>query len=511
MNRRGATGFHASVPHPPRPAPVGQPRTAMTPTRCLTLLLLACLLAACARNPVTGKRELAIDEDKEIAMGAAYDPQIVATMGLYEDPDLERFLEGLGQRMAAVSHRPDLDWHFRIVDSDVVNAFAVPGGYVYFTRGILAHFSNEAELAGVLGHEIGHVTARHTARQIQKQRLAQVGMVAGAIAVPTIAQNFEAVNQGMQLLFLKYGRDAESESDALGVEYSTELDFDAKQMAKFFQTIGRLQAQSGAEIPTFLSTHPDPANREQRVRRLAQEWQAKLPGEESTVNRDGYLALIDGIIYGEDPKQGFTENGKFYHPVLKFVFDVPNRWQLANSPQQVQMASPQGDAVVSFTLAQGGSPEAAAQQWAQQNQVQPSRGGATTVNGMPAYVVSGATQGGQTQQGQQPPLAYTATFVSYGGNVYNFTEITLASKLRANQAALGRPVGSFRALTDPTYLNREPERVRIESVPSTQTLRAFLTSRGTPSNRLQELAILNGFELDTTLKAGTKVKVVARS
>lgn len=188
----------------------------------LFLLLTGVLLASCARNPITGKKEFAISEKRELALGAAYDPQIVATMGEYKDAELDALINKLGMEMAKDSHRPNLAWKFTIIDSDVVNAFAVPGGYVYFTRGILAHFNNEAEFAGVLGHEIGHVTARHTAKSMQRQQLAQIGMIAGMLASQDVRNNMQAISQGMQLLFLKYGRDAESQSDALGVEYSSE-------------------------------------------------------------------------------------------------------------------------------------------------------------------------------------------------------------------------------------------------------------------------------------------------
>jgi len=475
----------------------------------LLFLLSILLFASCARNPVTGKRQLAVSEEKEIELGANYDPQIVASMGVYEDAGLEALIERVGKQMAAESHRPELEWHFRIIDSDVVNAFAVPGGYVYFTRGILAHFNNEAEFAGVLGHEIGHVTARHTAQQMRKQQLAQVGMIAGALASNTVRQNFDALGQGMQLLFLKYGRDAESESDALGVEYSSELGYDATYMAGFFQTIDRLQKQAGAEVPDFLSTHPNPLNREARVREMAKEWQAKLSGEEDKVNRDGYLALIDGIVYGEDPRQGYFENGKFYHPELKFVFEVPSKWQLVNSPQQVQMGAPAGDAVVSFTLGQGDSPEAAAQAWAQQNQLNPTRGGATTINGLPAYTLEGTTQAAQAQGGQQnPALAYTASFIDYGGNIYVITGITLATKARQYGNTLTLPAQSFQPLSDARYLNRQPKRVEIVTVPSNTTLKQYLVSRNISQARHAELAILNGMPLTTQLQAGSKVKFV---
>lgn len=471
------------------------------------LLAILLLLSACARNPVTGKRELAISEDKELALGAQNDPAIVAQMGIYDDPELNALLQRLGQQMAEESHRPDLNWTFRIVDSDVVNAFAVPGGYVYFTRGILAHFNNEAEFAGVLGHEIGHVTARHSAKQMRKQQLAQVGMMAGALASNTVRQNFGAVSQGMQLLFLKYGRDAESQSDRLGVEYSSKLGFDATYMAGFFQTIDKLQKQSGQEIPDFLSTHPDPLNREARVRELAAEWQEKLPGDQSEVGREDYLRLIDGIIYGEDPAQGYTEGGTFYHPVLKFSFDVPQGWQLVNSPTQVQMGSPNQDAVVSFTLEQAASPEAAAQAWTQANQVQAQRGGAETINGQPAYRIEGVATTGQ-QGGQQQQIAWVVTFIELGGQVYSFTSMTLAARAQANSRALLQPSNSFGVLTDPQYLNREPERVRIKTVGSTTTLREFLLANGANGGELDELAILNGMALTAELSPGTLVKTL---
>jgi len=476
----------------------------------LLILVIGLLLGSCARNPITGKKELAISEKRELQLGAAYDPQIVASMGEYKDPQLEALITKLGMEMAKDSHRPNLDWKFTIIDSDVVNAFAVPGGYVYFTRGILAHFNNEAEFAGVLGHEIGHVTARHTAKSMRRQQLAQVGMIAGMLASSEIRNNMEAISQGMQLLFLKYGRDAEEESDALGVEYSSEQGYDAHYMAGFFKTIDRLQKQAGVDIPDFQSTHPNPLNREARVKQMAGEWQAKLPGEQNIVNRDSYLALIDGIVYGKDPKQGYEENGVFYHPVLKFKFDVPKGWNLANSPQQVQIAAPENQGAVIFSLAEGTDAAAAAQKWVQANELTASQQGATTVNGMRAYQVSGS-QGGQAQQGQQaqPEILWQATFIAYDNKVYNFTEVAQAAAVNAIGRTLEIPYRSFNRLTDASYLNREAERIKIHQVSSTSTLQAVLKQAGMPSSRHQELAILNGLELNAQVKAGAKVKIIS--
>ena len=236
------------------------------------------IFLGCAKNPVTGKRDLMLlSENQEVAMGQESDPEIVAYFGLYEDKQLQQFIKEKGQKMAAISHRKNLKYEFKIVDSPVVNAFAVPGGYVYFTRGIMAHFNNEAEFAGVLGHEIGHITARHSAKQYSNAMLAQIGLVAGVMIAPEFAQFADAAQQGVQLLFLKFGRDAESQSDELGVEYSTKINYDAQQMADFFGTLQQLQKQSGAEeVPDFLSTHPNPGDRQKSVTKLAADWRKKV-------------------------------------------------------------------------------------------------------------------------------------------------------------------------------------------------------------------------------------------
>ena len=220
-------------------------------------LASACLILinSCAVNPVTGKKQVVLmSEAQEIQMGKEADPQIVAEYGLYENKELQDFINSKGKQMAAISHRPNLEYSFKIVDSEVVNAFAVPGGYVYFTRGIMANFNNEAEFAGVLGHEIGHITARHSVAQQTKSTLGQVGLLAGMVISPTLAKFGQQASQGLGLLFLKFGRDAERQSDELGVEYATKIKYDANEMANFFGTLERLSASNENQLlPHFQS------------------------------------------------------------------------------------------------------------------------------------------------------------------------------------------------------------------------------------------------------------------
>ena len=479
-----------------------------------SLFFVYFLFSSCARNPVTGKRDLMLmSESQEIAMGKQSDPEIKSFFGIYEDDQLQKFIQQKGKAMAAISHRPDLPYEFKIVDSPVVNAFAVPGGYVYFTRGIMAHFNNEAEFAGVLGHEIGHVTARHSAKQYSKAMLAQVGMVAGMVISPEFRQFADLANTGVSLLFLKFGRDAENQSDRLGVEYSTKIGFDAQQMAGFFNTLQRMQQiSSGETVPTFMSTHPHPQDRFNNVTKLAEKWQNKLNVEDPEVNRDSYLRMIDGIIYGEDPKQGYVENDIFYHPVLKFQFPTPSGWTFQNTPAQVQMAQKEGKAMMAFRLAEGNSLQEAAQKMLTANQLKAVESKEVTLNGYPALAVV-ADQSAQPQQqtGQQtPPIRVLAYFIQDQKTIYNFLGYTTQQDFQTYYPTFNSVISNFRPLTDPDKINRKPDRIRIKTVAQAGTLQQALQQQQVPTDQMNELALLNGMELTAQVKKGSLLKVIER-
>ncbi|MEJ8803810.1 M48 family metalloprotease [Pontibacter sp. H249] len=472
----------------------------------------ACLLAglmsiwsSCSTNPVTGKKNVTLmSEDQELAMGQEADPQIVAQFGLYDDPAMQRFIDVKGQQMVAISHRSDIKYSFKVLDSPVLNAFAVPGGYVYFTRGIMAHFNNEAQFAGVLGHEIGHIAARHTVQQQSKAILAQVGLIAGMVLAPELAQFGEAASQGLGLLFLKFGRDAERESDRLGVEYATKIGYDADEMADFFLTLQRKQQESGSAIPEFLSTHPDPGNRYTTVQQLATEWKQKLSLTTLDVNRNNYLKMIDGMIYGEDPKQGFVENNVFYHPELKFQFQIPTNWSYMNSPQVFQMGAKDGKAMMNLTLAPGNSLEEAAQQMMQQYKLTPVKSGNTTVNGLPALAIIADQQ----QEQQQATIRTLTYLIQYDGRIYSIMGITTAPQFDAYAQLFSNTMESFRQLTDASKINKQPERIQIKPVKQTSTLAQALQSYSQESKRLEEIAVLNGMQLQDRVEKGMLIKVI---
>jgi predicted Zn-dependent protease len=479
------------------------------------LLLVAAFLAvnACSRNPVTGKKELMlVSENQEKTMGLQYDPQIVASYGLYEDQKMQDFINEKGKQMGKISHRPSLEYNFRILDSPVVNAFAVPGGYVYFTRGIMAHFNNEAEFAGVLGHEIGHVTARHSAKQQTNQILGQVGLMGGLVLSKDIRNNAEQVQQALGLMFLKFGRDDESQSDQLGVEYSTKIGYDATYMANFFKTLNRISEQAGQRLPTFLSTHPDPLDRYAKVTEAAKSWQAKVGTSSLQVNRNQFLRMIDGIIYGTDPKQGFVENWNFYHPEMKFQFPVPRNWQYENTPQQFAMAPSDGKAMMALTLAQGKTLQEAAQNTTQQLQLTVRQSSNTKVNGLNAMVlVSDQVQSQQNAQGQtqQQTAARILTYlIEYNGVIFAMHGMALPADFNNYAPTFESSMQGFKSLSDPDKLNRKPERVRVKTVTRTGTVRDALLGFGVADKRLEEMAILNSMQLTDQITSGTLIKVV---
>jgi predicted Zn-dependent protease len=470
----------------------------------ISLLLLSMLFGGCAVNPVTGSRELMlISEEQEIAMGKQSDPAIVAQYGLYQDETLQKFIDEKGQMMAQISHRPHLSYEFKIVDSPVVNAFALPGGYIYFTRGIMAHFNNEAEFAGVLGHEIGHVTARHGAKQLSKQQVAQVLLVGGMLVSPEFAQFGNEAQQGLGLLFLKFGRDNESESDKLGVEYSTEIGYDAQEMAGFFETLDRLSQENGAgEIPSFLSTHPHPADRFSEVTRMAAEQQTKNAGKTFKVGRDSYLQMVDGLVYGEDPRQGFTEGNNFYHPQLKFQFPYPDGWKLHNSPTQVQIVPDNGKALLVFTLSSKNNLNEAAQELVERFSLTVQEKDNTKVNGYSAIAMTA----------QQVSANQSISLINYliekDDNIYVFLGLSNTSDFSTYRSILSKPMTGFKKLADQAKLNVKPKRIRVKKVPKDMTFAQALTYFKVPSSKHDEMAIINGMELSDPLKREDRIKLI---
>ena len=466
-------------------------------------LAAACLaVPSCATNPATGGKQLAlVSESQEKQMGQQADQEVAATIGLYDDAELQAYVRGIGADLAARSERPSLPWTFRLVDDPAVNAFALPGGYVYVTRGLMSHLTSEAELAAVMGHEIGHITARHTVSMISKAQLANVGLAVGMILRPELQSLGGVAEAGLSLLFLKYGRDAERQADDLGLRYVNRVGYDPRPMTDVFTTLERVSAaESKGRVPGWLSTHPDPGDRRTRIGREI----AALPGEPGTRGRDraAYLRRIDGMEFGEDPREGFFEGSVFYHPGMRFRFAFPRGWQTTNQKAVVGATSPNQDAVVVITLARRESPEVASREFFSQGGIQQGSAWRGDINGLPAVAHSFAAQ---TQQGAV--IRGLAAFVSHQDRVFQILGYTSSARWPRYSDLLSDTVNTFERLTDRRYLDVEPRKIAIVDLPRSMSLRQF-ADRYPSTVPLETVAIINETSVDGSLGPGPAKRVV---
>jgi predicted Zn-dependent protease len=468
------------------------------------------IVVSCAVNPVTGKKQIMLmSESQEIALGVSYDPQVLATFGEYPDADLQSYVQAKGTEMGKISHRPALEYHVKVVDSPVVNAFAVPGGYIYLTRGIMAQFNNEAELMGVLAHEMGHIAARHSVSQQSKQQLGTLLLIGGMIASEQFAQYAQYAMQGMQLLFLKFSRDDETQADRLGVAYSSQMGYDATKMADFFRVLEKMSmAESQGGVPTWMSTHPDPGDRQVAVRTQALQWQDSLKYPSWKVNADSYLNLIDGIIYGEDPRQGYTEGNTFYHPELKFKFSFPTAWKLENTPNQVNMAPADGKALIAFLLSRQTTLASARDSALAAVGLQLQRSEERTVNGMPALVTLSKLVNQDQSTGTTSTNLFLSYFIQYGSIIYTFHGISTEADFPNYSGVMESSMKSFAKLTDAAKINVKPQKVYVKKVQQTGTLASAFSSYGVPQDKMSKMALLNNLELTDKVQAGKLIKIV---
>ncbi len=457
-------------------------------------------LSGCATNPVTGKRDFVlVSEAQEIAMGKQYAPEIAASMGVYPDEELQRYLSSIGTRMAVESERPELPWQFQVVDDPVVNAFAVPGGFIYFTRGILAHMDSEAELASVLGHEIGHVTARHSVRQISKQQLTGLVLGVGTILLPPEMRGLgQIAAQSAQLLFLKFGRDDETQADILGLRYMTGQGYEPREMVEMFRTLGRVSAAAGAgRVPEWMSTHPDPANRELRIAG-AIDTAGLAEGE---VGRDRFLDRIDGLVYGADPRQGFFVGSRFHHPELALRFDLPDGWKKSNQPQAVVAISPEQDAIVQFSLSGDPSAAEAARRLAGGEGIRATGSRAVRVGPFEGVLV------GIEAQTQQGPIVARVLFLEDGERVYQLMGYAPPERFAARAPAIEAFMNSYARETDPKILEAVPWRLEIVRPVRDLDQASFARSYPGPVDA-EELARLNQLDPGAIYRSGRRYKRV---
>jgi predicted Zn-dependent protease len=344
-------------------------------SRLLPALVAVSLLGGCGTqvvNPVSGRTERTVmDEQQEVAEGRKAHEQVLAEYGVVRDARLQAYVNDIGQRLAAQSHRANLKWTFTVLDSPEINAFALPGGYVYVTRGIMAFLESEAELAGVIGHEIGHVTARHGAQRATRQQRAGLGVLAATVLGVVLEQRgmggaAEAASQASQVAaagyVANYSREQELQADELGAEYLARNRYNPQNMVnvigvlksqeQFAADNARRAGQPVSQAPTWLASHPSNDQRLASIRQIA----ARHQGNYGDDRRASYLQAIDGMAFGESREQGFTRGRQFVHPDLGIAITAPAGWRIRNSAEAIVLVNAGADAglVVRMAPAQAG-------------------------------------------------------------------------------------------------------------------------------------------------------------
>jgi predicted Zn-dependent protease len=465
----------------------------------------------CAVNPVTGERMFSVmSPGEEARIGREEHPKLIKAFGgLYDDRALADYVTAIGRRLTAASELPALGFTFTVLNSAKVNAFALPGGYVYITRGIVALANSEAELAGVIAHEIGHVTARHAAQRYSRRVAAGLGLTLLGVLTGS-GDLVRAAGTGAELYLRSYSRGHELEADTIGIRYLRRAGYDPDTMAGFLQSLRAhsvLEARiagkdkTGAEGTDLLSTHPRTI---ERVRKAAQA-SANIAVRNPIVGRQAYLGGIDGLLFGDDPAEGYIRGRLFAHPVLGFRFTVPTGFRLVNTRARVIAHGP-GKSAIIFDRA--GKPVRGSlvgylrRVWAREvalQEVEP-----LTVNGM------GAATGRVRLNTRRGPIDARLLAIRYDADkVYRFVFITPVNLTRKLSLGLRRTTYSFRRLGVGEARRLRPWRVRIHRVAPGDT--ADSLARRMPFSEFgrRRFEVLNGLSPGEDLRPRRLVKIVS--
>jgi predicted Zn-dependent protease len=444
-----------------------------------------------------------VSEAAEIEIGQRQDSLMLARGAVHDSPELAAYVSAIGRSVADVAERPHLPWTFRLQDDPTVNAFAYPGGVVYLTRGILANLNSEAQLAGILGHEVAHVTARHSAHEISKQAAWSVFFSPSYLLLPDLTEAIVAPVR--ELVFLQYGRDDETQADDLSVRYVTSLSYDPRPLIGTFRMLeASALARGGRATPGHLSTHPDPGDRATRTERLINErWGGSGPGGQ--VRRNEYLRRLEGLVYGPDPRNGYMEDGRFIHPGLALSMTVPPGWRPRKEPTAFLAVSALGEAAVGVGLvpdAMEGSPTDLARRYLEELGVEGSQVAHRIVNGIRVAVI-------QIQvQMEDSELRGVVGFFEHRGVRLLAGGVAPPADWPVVESEIRETLTSVAPVSDPAKLNVEPARIRIHQLQERMSIRE-VNQRMPSTIPIEDLARLNQTSPDSVLPAGTLIKRVS--
>ena len=475
--------------------------------KTLFAIILIPVLAGCSTNPATGEQQFAalMSPQQEVNVGAKEHENVVKQFGLYDNPALNAYVNQIGQKVSQYTERSDVQYKFFIVDSPITNAFALPGGYVYVSRGLLSLANSEAELAAVLGHEVGHITGRHSAERYSTGVVTSLGaaVIAAAIGGESASQ---ALGVGSDLLLKSYSRDQENEADTLGIRYLARSGYDTTAMTSF---LGNLQADSaleakidGRDAPgaSYFSTHPATAERIAKTVSQAGNYQG-----DGQTNRDGYLAMLNGMPFGDSAAQGFARGQDFYHTTMGFAFTVPQGFRIANQPDSVAAVSKTGAVMLFDMVSHDLSSDPAAyigQVWMKD---QPINGvEKTMINDMKA-----ASAGFQGRVNGRPMNIRLVAIEWQPGTVARFQIAIPDGAPVALVEDIIRATRSFRVLSPSERHSIQPYKLRIVTAGVGDSVFSLAGTMPFDDFREERFRVLNGMRPDETVQAGRQYKVVS--
>lgn len=489
----------------------------------LLILLLAAGpigLAGCAVNPVTGQSEyLLVSEDMEVALGQQADQEIRDQYGVYPDQKLAKYVDDIGQKIAAASHRPELKYYYTVLDTPVINAFALPGGYVYITRGLLAYLNNEAELASVLGHETGHISAKHGAKQLSTTLTFQVLSLGASYIIKgeNVDQIRQAVGVVVALGILGYGRENEFQADQLGENYSAKIGYDPTATADFLGTLKRLE---GDEEPFFLSqllaSHPPTKERIAKAQAEDQKLEVEVSKTQAPnqpvawqVNGKKYLKSLDGLLWGFPLAQGTIAGQVYQNKTYHCGLVAPKDWKIDNSNRSflVTMTGPGQDRqflLEAEDVAKNQTPLGLAQEKEKTFALTKKEEKDSWFNGYAGYL---AYYQGQVE-GRD--LAAVRLYWIYKGRGYIFSLITTLDKYPEAKEDFKNIRDSFWVLKPGEEAAIREKHIRIYTVKAGDSWQSLAdkNSDKNATDKVKKICVLNGYEPDKFPAPGTLVKLL---
>lgn len=462
------------------------------------------LLSACSTNPATGDRQFTalLPASSEAKVGAQEHAKVEAQFGKFMTGPIATYVNQVGQKVAANTERKDIQYKFYVLDTPMVNAFALPGGYTYFSRGLLTLANSEAELASVIGHEIGHITGRHAAARMSQGLVAGIG---AAVVGATLGEPAGKVaNLGSNLYISSYSRGQESQSDELGIRYLARAGYNPTAAAKFLSSLdaqSKLEAKENGKTGSgfsYFSTHPLTAQRVQEARVEATKYPAN-----NNEGRSAYLNKINGLIYGDSPEQGFAKGNRFYHPKMNFTFSVPQGSKIMNSPSKL-VATHKNGTVIIFDAAKAKSSNPAnfiKNEWLKGQAT--SKVEAITVNGKRAATTAFAGN----VQGRAVTVRLVA--VEWSANQYFRFQMAIPKNVSNSFInELKETTYSLRSMTANEKASVKPKKIRVMVAPKGASVSSMAAHMDIEGNKQEHFLVLNGMSANQKVIAGQPYKVV---